>query len=379
MPEARKIVIIGSAHPLRGGLATFNERLARAFQEEGNEVTVFTFSLQYPGFLFPGKSQYSSEPAPAGLDIRVAINSVNPLNWLKYGRIIKKMRPDLVVMKFWIPFMGPCLGSLARLIKSNGHTKIVTVIDNIIPHEKRPGDKILAQYFVNSVHGLVAMSRSVLEEIKLFDKEKPRVFCPHPLYDNFGQPVSKETARLALKLEPKENYVLFFGFIRDYKGLDILLDAFATPQLRNSNIKLLVAGEFYTDDKPYLEQISRLKLADKVVLHTDFIPDSEVYRYFCAADLIAQPYKSATQSGVSQIAYHFDKPMVITNVGGLGEFVPDGKAGFVVEPNAEAVAHAIHRYYDENLEPYMTEQVRELKKQYAWSRMTKAITDLVRL
>lgn len=378
MPEPEKIVIIGSAHPLRGGLATFNERLARAFQEEGKDVKIFTFSLQYPGFLFPGKSQYSSEPAPTDISIKVAINSVNPLNWLKYGRIIKRMKPDLVVIKFWIPFMGPCLGTLARLIKSNRHTKIVTVIDNIIPHEKRPGDMLLAKYFANSVHGFIAMSRSVLEEINLFDTKKPRAFCPHPLYDNFGSPVTKETARKELNLDTNFNYVLFFGFIRDYKGLDILLDAFASPILKNSNIKLIIAGEFYTNAKPYLDQISQNDLDNAVVLHTEFIPDSEVYKYFCAADLVVQPYKSATQSGVTQIAYHFNKPMVITNVGGLGEFVPDGKAGFVVDPDPNAVADAIHRYYKENLEGYMTEQVMEIKKQYAWSRMTKAITDLVR-
>lgn len=273
--------------------------------------------------------------------------------------------------------MGPCLGSLARLIRSNKHSKVVTIIDNIIPHEKRPGDRMLAKYFSGSVHAFVAMSRSVLEEIDLFDQKKPRVYCPHPLYDNFGSAINKAQATAALKLDPNVRYVLFFGFIRDYKGLDILLDAFARPELRESNIKLLVAGEFYTNEKPYLDQISKNDLSAKLELHTDFIPDSEVYKYFCAADLVVQPYKSATQSGVTQIAYHFDKPMVITNVGGLGEFVPDGKAGFVVEPEAQAVAKAISRFYNENLEAMMVENVKELKKQYAWSRMTKAIWDLV--
>lgn len=376
MQKPKTIVIIGSAHPLRGGLASFNERLARAFREEGAEVTIFTFSLQYPNFLFPGKSQYSTEPAPADLDIRVTINSVNPFNWLKYGLKIKKMRPDLVIIKFWIPFMGPCLGSLARLIRSNKHSRVVTIIDNIIPHEKRPGDFVLAKYFSRSVDAFVAMSRSVLEEINLFDTKKPRVFCPHPLYDNFGNAIPKREALSALSLQPEFNYILFFGFIRDYKGLDILLDAMADPLIRQSDIKLIVAGEFYTNDKPYLDQISELNIADKVILHTEFIPDSEVYKYFCAADLVVQPYKSATQSGVTQIAYHFEKPMVITNVGGLGEFVPDGKAGFVVDTNAHAVAEAIHHFYEDNLEKYMTDQVRELKKQFAWSRMTEAIQEL---
>jgi len=243
----RKIIIIGTAHPLRGGLANYNERIAKAFLENGDEVTIYNFSLQYPEFLFPGKTQYSSEPPPENLDIKTIVNSVNPFNWIKIGIKIKKLKPELVIIKFWIPFMAPCLGTIARIAKKNKHTKIVSILDNIIPHEKRIGDKALSNYFVKSVDGFVAMSKSVLTDIETFDKQKPKLFNPHPLYDNFGEIVSKEKAKENLELEQETNYLLFFGLIRDYKGLDLLLEAFADERFRKMPLKLIVAGEFYSD------------------------------------------------------------------------------------------------------------------------------------
>jgi len=372
----KKIVIIGSAYPLRGGLAAYNERLAREFQTTGDEVTIYSFSLQYPSILFPGKSQYSSEPSPDDLEIRTKVNSINPLNWLKVGREIRKLRPDLVIVKFWMPFMAPCLGTICRKIRKNQHTRVISIIDNIIPHEKRPGDKTLAGYFVKSVDGFVAMSRSVMEELEQFDREKPKVFCPHPLYDNFGKALSKMEAKKRLGLDEAGKYILFFGFIRDYKGLDLLLNAFADSRIRDLDIRLLVAGEFYCDSKPYQEIIDNNNLNDRVVMSNDFIPDSEVVNYFCAVDLVVQPYKSATQSGVTQIAYHFNKPMIITNVGGLAEFVPDGEAGYVVDPEPEEISDAIVRFYEENREKEFSAQVAVEKEKYTWRKMTEAILTL---
>jgi len=373
----KKIVIIGSAYPLRGGLAAYNERLAREFQQtDGNKVIIYSFSLQYPSILFPGKSQYSSEPPPDGLEIRTEINSVNPFNWLKVGREIKRLKPDLVIVKFWMPFMAPCLGTICRKIRKNKHTRVISIIDNIIPHEKRPGDKTLAAYFVRSVDGFVAMSRSVMTELEQFDREKPKVFCPHPLYDNFGEPLSKEEAKQRLGLDENAKYILFFGFIRDYKGLDLLLKAFADTRIRDLDIKLLVAGEFYCDPEPYREIIRQHHLDDRVVMSNDFIPDSEVANYFCAADLVVQPYKSATQSGVTQIAYHFNRPMIITNVGGLAEFVPDGRAGYVVEPEPKAISDAIVMFYRENKEEEFSSQVKIEKEKYSWDKMTEAVLSL---
>ena len=375
--DKKKVVLIGSAYPLRGGLATYNERLIREYRDQGDDASIYTFSLQYPGFLFPGKTQYSTEPAPADLPIKVAINSVNPFNWIRIGREIKKMRPDLVLVKFWMPFMAPCFGTICRIIRRNGHSRVISIIDNIIPHEKRPGDRLLAGYWVCSVDGFIAMSKSVLDDLETFDKVKPKVYCPHPLYDNFGAAIPKKTAKEKLKLDPDSHYVLFFGFIRDYKGLDLLLKAFAEEPVRSLGLKLLVAGEFYTSAEPYMEIIRKHQLEDKVVLSNDFIADSEVGNYFCAADLVVQPYKSATQSGVTQIAYHFNKPMIITNVGGLSEFVPDGKTGYVVDPDEKAIAGAISRFYTENKEAEFSVNAGEEKKKYSWTRMTEAIAEVI--
>lgn len=366
MPSRKKVVIIGSAYPLRGGLSNFNERLAEEFLADGWDVKIYTFSLQYPPFLFPGKTQYSTETYKGNIEIKVAINSINPINWLKVGKELKQLKPDLIIIKFWIPFMAPCFGTISRIAKRNKHSKVITIIDNIIPHEKRPGDRILAQYFVNGIDGFVTMSRKVLEDVSLFDKKKPRIFSPHPIYDNFGIEVDKFSALSELKLDPSFKYILFFGFIRDYKGLDILLDAMATPSIRDLNIRLLVAGEFYTDPKPYIEIIKEKKLDDIVIMSNDFIPDSDVYKYFCACDIVVQPYKSATQSGVTQIAYHFNKPMIITNVGGLGEFVPNGEAGYVVEPDSMAVANAIASFYHDNREAIFISNIKNIKEKYSW-------------
>lgn len=373
-------MIIGSAHPLRGGLATYNERLAKEYIDQGHYVTIYTFSLQYPGFLFPGKTQYSTEPAPKGIPIKIKINSINPLNWIKVGRQIKRERPDLVIVKFWIPFMAPCLGTICRIIRRNKHTKIISIVDNLIPHEKRPGDLLLIRYWVNSADGFIAMSRSVLGEINQFltPKPKPTLFCPHPLYDNFGKPVSKTEAKKHLGLDSGYSYILFFGFIRDYKGLDLLLKAFADERLRVYPMKLLVAGEFYTDIKPYIDLIDQLHLREKVIMHNEFIPDSAVSDYFSASDLVVQPYKSATQSGVTQIAYHFNKPMIITNVGGLGEFVPDGKVGYVVEPSVPEIASSILRFFDEKKEDEFSANAAVEKQKYSWDNMVNAIESLVR-
>lgn len=371
-----KIIIVGTAYPYRGGLSAFNERLAYEYLQHGDEVEIYTFSLQYPSFLFPGKTQYSDEPAPQGLTIHRRVNSINPFNWLSVGREIARKRPDVLVTKYWLPFMAPCLGTIERRVRRNGHTRIVSILDNIIPHEHRPGDRIFSRYFVRSTHAFVAMSKSVLDDLNIFDTGKPRRFCPHPLYDHYGDLIGKQEARRILNLDTDGRYVLFFGFIRGYKGLDLLLDAMADTRMKERGIKLIVAGEFYGDPKPYMEQIGRLQIADRVVLCTDFIPDSQVNRYFRACDIVAQPYKSATQSGVTQIAFHFEKPMLVTNVGGLPEIVPDGKIGYVVEPNASQIADALVRYYDENREDEFTEGVREEKKKYGWDKMLDAINHL---
>lgn len=372
-----KVIILGPAWPYRGGIAAFNERLARQYQAEGHEVELVTFTLQYPSFLFPGTTQYSTEPAPEGLPIHRKLSSINPLSWLRTGCWLRRRKADLIVSAFWLPFMAPAFGTVLRLARRKG-TRRVAILHNLIPHEHRIGDRPFARYFVRSNDAFVTLSRSVLDDIDRFDpqRKRPRTYSPHPLYDHYGEPMTREEALRLIGLPTDRRYVLFFGFIRDYKGLDLLLDAMADERLEQRDVRLIVAGEFYGDPKPYLDQLSRLDLGGRVALHTEFIPDHEVNRYFCAADIVAQPYKTATQSGVSQIAYHFERPMVVTRVGGLPEIVPDGKAGYVVDPEPQAIADAIVRFYDEGAADRLTEGVRDEKRKYAWSNLTAAIAQL---
>jgi len=376
--EARKIIIIGPAHPLRGGgITTFNERLARQFQNEGHQTSIYSFSLQYPGFLFPGKSQFTNEPAPKYLDIHTRINSVNPLNWLSVGKEIKNKRPDIVIVRYWIPLMGPCLGTILRIIKKNKHTRIICIADNIIPHEKRFGDKPFTKYFVKPIDAFITMSEKVLNDLRSFTQKKA-LLVPHPLYDNFGEKISKEAARKKLEIGNDEWVVLFFGFIRKYKGLDILLDAMKLLKNNKSqtpNYKLLIAGEFYEDRKHYDEQIKKLGINDSLLLHTDFIPDNEVKKYFCAADVVIQPYRNATQSGVTPLAYHFEVPMIVTNVGGLPAMVPDNKVGLVAEPTAESLAEKIEAYFQKG-ENHFLPHLLEEKKKFSWAKMVESILEL---
>jgi len=379
MSNKKSVVILGSAFPLRGGLASYNERICRAFTAQGYDARIETFSLQYPSFLFPGKTQYSEDSPPADLNISVKVNSINPFNWWKIGRKLRKEKPDLIIVKFWLPFMGPCFGTIARIAKKNKHTKIISILDNIIPHEKRTGDRSLTKYFVKPVDGFIAMSKSVMEDLNTFDKIKPRIFSPHPLYDNFGKIIPKDKAREFLDIEKDTKLILFFGLIRDYKGLDLLLEAMAKNSVLSEGVKLLVAGEFYSNDKYYYELVEKLSLNDAVRFTNSFVPDSEVAYYFCASDLVVQPYKSATQSGVTQIAYHFNKPMVVTSVGGLPEIVPDGVTGFVVEPDASEIADAINKFFAENLNETFVNNIIEEKKKYSWDIMVEAIESLIQL
>ena len=369
-----KIIIIGTAHPYRGGLAAFNERLAAQFQKEGHEVEMYTFTLQYPKFLFPGKTQYTDAPAPAGLKITRRINSCNPFNWYAVGRELRRKKPDMVVFAYWMSFMAPCFGKIARVIKKNRHTRCIGLVHNMIPHEPNVLDKVFPGYFVKAMDGFTTLSQSVAHDIEHFDhKGKPKSWAPHPIYDHYGALVDKAEARRQLGLSVEGKYVLFFGFIRDYKGLDLLIDAFGDPRLQDCGAKLLVAGEFYGDPKPYIDRINSLDISDIVVLHNDYIPDSRVNLYFCACDIVAQPYKTATQSGVTQVAFHFEKPMLVTNVGGLPEIVPDGKIGYVVEPDAQSIADALLKFYKEKHEEEFTAGVRQEKRKYGWDRMTAAV------
>lgn len=377
-----KVIIIGPGHPLRGGLATFNQRLAKEFIHEGHDCSIYSFSLQYPSFLFPGKTQFSDEPAPEHLAIHSVINSINPFNWLKIGNQLKKEKADIIIVRFWLPFMGPALGTILRKVRKHKHTKIICIADNIIPHEKRIGDKPFTKYFLKSCDAFITMSEKVMSDLRLFiqtlpdgRQAKPAVLVSHPLYDNFGAIISKEEARQKLKINNSALIILFFGFIRKYKGLDLLFEAMADERIKKAGIKLLVAGEYYEDAKVYIEQIKKLGIKDQLILRTDFIPDSEVKYYLCAADAVIQPYRNATQSGVTPLAYHFEKPMIVTNVGGLPILVPHEKVGLVVEPTPTEIADGILKFYQLG-EEFFIPHLRNEKQQYSWSNLVKAVQSL---
>ena len=368
-----KIILLGTSWPYRGGLATFNERLARQFIAEGHEVELWTFTLQYPSFLFPGKTQYTSEPAPQDLQIRRCLNSCNPFNWLRVGRAVRKAAPDLLICCYWMSFFAPAYGQISRMAKRNGKTRCIALVHNMIPHEPTILDKLFAPYFVNSQDGFVALSESVVRDIdKLDKKDKPKTFSPHPIYDHYGERMTKTEACKALGLDSKKEYMLFFGLVRAYKGLDLLLDAFGLLKEQLPDLQLVIAGEFYEDEEKYRAQIEAKGLTERVILRNEFIPDADLRKYFGAADLVVQPYKTATQSGVTQVAFHFEKPMLVTNVGGLGEIVHDHKMGYACAPAAEAIADDLLDFFNKNRQAAFTEYLKQEKTKYAWSNMTRA-------
>lgn len=366
-------VIIGPAYPLRGGLASYDERLAREFNHQSWNSIIYTYSLQYPNFLFPGTTQYSTEPKPEDLKIKVCINSVNPLNWIKVGNELSQFKPDIIVVRYWLPFMGPCLGTILRRVKKNNHTKIICIADNIVPHESRPGDKAFTNYFLRPIDAFITMSDKVMADLHQFVKSPKAKFVQHPLYDNFGEKIDKLEARKILNLPSDSKIVLFFGFIRRYKGLDLLLQSI--PLIKNSQIKILIAGEYYEDKTMYEEIIKSNSIESKVILHTDFIPDSQVKYYLSCADVVIQPYRNATQSGVTPLAYHFEVPMIVTNVGALPSLVPDKEVGLVCNPDSESIANSIDEFYKYPSTHWLP-FIQSEKKKLSWSTLFNTIVSL---
>ncbi len=372
-----KITILGPAHPYRGGLASIMQTMAREFQSRGNEVNIKTFTLQYPKFLFPGKSQTVDSNPPSDLDIERCVNTMNPLNWIRVGLKLRRERPDFVLYKYWTPFMAPCFGTIARLAQSNGHTKVICQIDNVEPHEHHIIDKPCNRYFLRAVNGYIYMSEQVNSELKHYT-QNPAIFSPHPMFENFGARVDRNEACETLDLDPKFRYAMFFGLIRDYKGLDILLDAWGRLKAegKTEGRKLVVAGEFYTEPDSYLAQIEDYGMADEVIIHGHFIADTNVKHYFSATDFVVLPYHTASQSGVTQIAYNFSLPMIVSNVGGLPEIVPNDQVGYVCEPSPTEVANAIDRIWSSgNLERFVLNLAEE-RKRFSWAEMCNKILEV---
>lgn len=373
MKPSLKIAIVGPAHPYRGGLASIMETMAREYQQRGYEVNILTFTLQYPSLLFPGKSQTVEAPAPQDLNIERCVSTINPLSWWRVGRRLRRERPDIVLMKYWTPFMAPCFGTIARLARKNKHTKVICQIDNVEPHEHHITDRMFNRYFLRSVDGFIYMSEQVHGELEAYTSA-PALFSPHPMFEHFGERVERTEACKKLGLDPSQRYALFFGLIRDYKGLDTLLEAWA--RFRRSGHKLLIAGEFYASRDKYIELIKRLGLESEIILHDHFVPDSEVRNYFSASDCVVLPYKTATQSGVTQIAYNFCTPIIVTRVGGLAEIVPDSRVGFVVESSVDGVLDGLERIYADGQLEAFAEAMTEERKRFSWEAMCDRIEEL---
>ncbi len=366
-----KIVILGPAHPYRGGLASIMQTMAREYMRRGDEVRIYTFSLQYPSLLFPGKSQTVDTPAPDDLHIERVMNTCNPLNWIRLGLRLRRERPDMVLMKYWTPFMAPCFGTIARIARGNGHTKVICQIDNVEPHEHHIIDRPFNRYYLGSVDGFVYMSDQVGRELEAYTSV-PKLFSPHPMFENFGARVAREEACRHLRIDSNEQYLLFFGLIREYKGLDTLLQAWL--RVRRDGLRLIVAGEFYDDREKYEPLLE--EAGESVILHDRFIADEDVKYYFSAADAVVLPYRTATQSGVTQIAYNFCTPMVVTDVGGLAEIVPDDKVGYVCPPTVEGVARAMEELYEGNNLVRFSENIQHERKRFSWRAMCDKITEV---
>ena len=366
MTEARIITFVGPMHPYRGGIAQFGETLYRGLGARAHTTYAVTFSRQYPGLFFPGKTQLETEPVENPVPARRLIDSVNPWTWRRAADAIAAQNPDAVVFQFWMPFFGPAFGFMARRLRRRG-VKIFAVVHNAVPHERRPGDRLLAKYFLSQCHGCIVLSEAVENDLRGLGITVPVERVVHPVYDIFGEAVDQSQARQQFGLPPEAKVGLFFGFIRKYKGLMVLLQALNTVRDALPDFRLLVAGEFYDDDKPYRDYVAERGLDDIVHFHDRYIAGAEVAAYFSAADVVIQPYLTATQSGVAQVAFHFNKPCIVSAVGGLPEIIPHEQAGLIVPPNdAPALAREIIRFYETNLGPGLTGGVQRLKAKYSW-------------
>ncbi|MGB5872737.1 MAG: glycosyltransferase [Bacteroidota bacterium] len=367
-------IIVGTAYPLRGGIAHYNALLASSLATR-HRIETITFKRQYPALLFPGTTQ---EETGAGLHADPAprlVDSINPLNWFSVGRLLRKRKPDLLIFKYWLPFFGPCFGTIARLAKRNHHTRVLFICDNVLPHEQRPFDDTFTRYAFRHVDYFIVQSNAVERDLASFWPNAIVRNVPHPVYNVFGSPVDKHEARRALGLTG-ERILLFFGYVRKYKGLDVLLDAMPKV-LQSTDVRLLVVGEFYDDESRYRSIVEQRGLASHVLFHSEYLPNERVGLYFSAADAVVLPYRSATQSGIAQIAYNFDRPVLATDVGGLSEVVHDDITGYVIPPNQpDALSEAILRFYGESREEEFSRNVRSEKKKYSWDNLVNAIEEL---
>ena len=369
-----KIIIVGPAHPYRGGIADTNESFAIALQNEGHEASIITFTVQYPSLLFPGKSQFSEDLAPKDLKISRLINTMNPLNWQKTAKVINKQKADLVIFRYWTPFLAIPLGFICRKLKN---TKKIALCDNVIPHEKKFFDQAFTSYFLSAFDGFITLSKQVKSELEQFSKA-PIMVHPHPINLNLGEAIPKDLAKEQLNLDKNINYLLFFGLVRKYKGLDLMLRAMAEKAVREMNLKLLVVGEFYDNPDTYKKLIEELRINHLVEIRNEFVPTEEIKIYFSACDLVTQTYLTASQSGITQMALNFNKAVLVTDVGGLSEIIHHGKSGYVVDKKPEAIASSIVDFYNNKQEEQFSKRAAEEKKKYSWESLSRDVVEFVK-
>jgi glycosyltransferase involved in cell wall biosynthesis len=369
-----RITIVGTAYPLRGGIAHYNALLYRELSKK-HDVDIVTFRRQYPSLLFPGSTQMESGGEMFRVPSRALVDSINPFNWVSVGRSIRDAAPGLIIFKYWLPFFGPCFGTIARIAKRGTRTKVALICDNVIPHEKRVGDAAFTRYAFRAADYFIVQSDAVERDLLKFWPKAAYRKVPHPIYSMFGTAVDKHQARAALGITA-QRVLLFFGYIRRYKGLGVMIEAIAKtdPSL---DVHLMVVGEFYDNEERFRKQVAELKLEGRVRFNADYVPNDQVALHFSAADAVVLPYSSATQSGIAQIAYNFDKPVIATAVGGLQEVVLDNITGFIVPPrDAKALAKAIERFYCEEREAEFSARVRQEKQKYSWENLARALEDL---
>ncbi len=372
-----RIVLLGPAHPYRGGISAFNERLALELQNEGVDVKIVTFSLQYPGFLFPGKSQFRSDVPPlvGKLKIYRKLNSVNPLSWISTALFVKnRLKPDVVISRYWHPFIAPSVGTVLHQLRLSG-ILTTAIVDNAYPHENIPLAKPLTRYFLSSIESAVTLSGAVTAQLqKDLRFRKPILTLFHPLYDQFPNPVSKEAARKRLGIPEDRIVVLFFGFVRPYKGLDTLIKSAAL--IKTEPVIFVVAGEFYESPEKYTGLIKELSVRDNFIIHDEFVPDNEVHWWFCAADIVVQPYKSASQSGITPLAYYYNKPVIVTNTGALPEQVKHMRTGFIIPPDSPGELANSLKYFIEHknsLEERMRAEIERIRQELSWNAFARAL------
>ncbi|MDR1632007.1 MAG: glycosyltransferase [Dysgonamonadaceae bacterium] len=366
-----KIALLSAFYPFRGGIAQFNALLYKSLEGQGHEVKAYTFSCQYPSVLFPGKTQYVTEADKAiPIDSEAVLNTVNPFSYEKTAKEILKWKPDVLVMKYWMSFFAPSLGYVARRLKKKG-IKTICIIDNAIPHEPRFFDKLFARFFFHQCTHLVVMSEIVRNDLLRLCPEANERLLPHPLYDHFGEAIEQTAARLQTSLHPDRKTLLFFGLIRDYKGLDLLIQAMS---FLDDSYQLLIAGESYGDFGKYRQIIETSPAKDRIQVRNQYISDEEVPVLFSVTDALVLPYKSATQSGVIPVAYHFEVPIVATDVGSLKDTIETAGTGIVCRPKAESIAEGIREIFSEGTEKFIA-NIRTEKEKLSWNNFVQDLID----